>query len=150
MREFSIHPAADLFPMMSAQEFDDLVRDIRLCGQREPIRLYGGKILDGRNRCLACVKAEIKPHFRQWDGNGSLVSFIVSLNLHRRHLDESQRAMVAAKIASKRHDWGVMPTGIGISKIPTATKRTANQRAKRLRNSLLFLTSSAGTDAEAG
>ena len=41
-----------------------------------------------------------EPTFREWSGEGSLVAFVVSLNLHRRHLDESQRAMVAAKIAN--------------------------------------------------
>jgi len=48
----------------------------------------------------ACQKLGINPTYRKWNGKGSLVSFVVSLNLHRRHMNESQRAMVAAKIAS--------------------------------------------------
>jgi hypothetical protein len=32
----------------------------------------------------------------------SLTAFFVSLNLHRRHLNESQRAMVAGKLANMR------------------------------------------------
>jgi hypothetical protein len=43
------------------------------------------------------------PLHRQWKGKGSLPEFVLSLNLHPRHLDESQRAMVAAQIAGMRH-----------------------------------------------
>jgi hypothetical protein len=39
---------------------------------------------------------EWPPRYRQWDGQGSLVGFVVSLNLHRRHLTASQRAMIGA------------------------------------------------------
>ncbi len=58
--------------------------------------------------------------------------------------------IVAAKIASKRHDWGVIPEGTGIRRIPAATNSTMPQRRSRLRNpmlsagSLLFL--SEGSD----
>ncbi len=60
------------------------------------------KIVDGRNRFNACKALEIEPTFREWDGVGSLASFVVSLNLHRRHLNESQRAMVGDKLATMK------------------------------------------------
>jgi disulfide oxidoreductase YuzD len=48
----NFHKFADLFPMMQADELDQLVADIKQNGLLEPIVTYEDKILDGRNRCL--------------------------------------------------------------------------------------------------
>lgn len=96
----TFHPVADIFPMMSAAEFNGLKADIAEHGQREPIVIHDNMILDGRNRYMACAELGLKPITREWDGDGSPVAYVISLNLHRRHLNESQRAMVAAKVAN--------------------------------------------------
>jgi hypothetical protein len=92
------HPLAGLFPLIEGPEFDKLTDDIRDHGLREPITLFGGEILDGRNRHRACLAAGIEPRFEEYTGDDPL-GFVISRNLRRRHLDENQRAMVAAKIA---------------------------------------------------
>lgn len=95
---FEPHAVANLFPPMSDDEFSALRADISANGLREPIWIYDGKIIDGRNRYRACLELKIEPETREWDGKGSLVSFVVSQNLHRRHLSSSQRAMLGAEI----------------------------------------------------
>ncbi len=98
------HEVANLFPLMEGADFDALKADIAEYGLREPIWLHpDGSIIDGRNRHRACIELGIMPEHETWNGNGSLVAFVVSLNLHRRHLSESQRAMVAAKLANTEH-----------------------------------------------
>jgi hypothetical protein len=101
MSESGFHPVAEIFPLMSDAQLDELALDISENGLREPIWRHQGWIIDGRNRYLACVRMAVTPTYREYEGagNGDLVKFVVSLNLHRRHLTESQRAMVAAKIA---------------------------------------------------
>lgn len=96
------HELANLFPMISGAEADELSADIAANGLREPIVTFEGKILDGRNRFEACRKAGVQPVFTEYHGDDPL-AFVVSLNLKRRHLSESQRGMVAAKIATLTH-----------------------------------------------
>ncbi len=88
---------------MEGQEFEDLVADINQNGLLEAIWLYDGQIIDGRNRYLACIESGIEPRFRELNGNTDLVNFVMSMNLKRRHLDESQRAVIAAKLANYPH-----------------------------------------------
>jgi hypothetical protein len=92
------HDAAGLFPLLYGADYEDLKSDIRTNGLREPLWTYQGQVIDGRNRARVCEDLGIDPATREWDGQGSLVAFIVSLNLHRRHLTSSQRAAVAAEM----------------------------------------------------
>lgn len=104
MIELKSHPLADLFPLMEGAEFERLVADIKDNGLRDPIILHDGLILDGRNRYRACCEANVKPTVKEWDGLGTAEAFVISKNLNRRHLNESQRAMIAGKLAN-------LPTG---------------------------------------
>jgi ParB-like chromosome segregation protein Spo0J len=96
----AVHPAATLFPMLHGAQLGELAADIEHNGLREPIVVYQGLLLDGRNRLRGCDLAHVEPRFVEWDGQGSVVSFVLSRNLHRRHLSESQRAIVAARAKS--------------------------------------------------
>jgi hypothetical protein len=105
-RDLPHHPLAEIFPLMEGDEFDALVKDIEDNGLREPIWLYEDKILDGRNRYRAVVKAKLQyklkeENFRTYTGSDPL-GFVVSANLHRRHLTESQRAVIAANIVTTK------------------------------------------------
>ena len=96
-----VHEAADWFPLLEGPAFDDLVENIRRFGLREPIVMTAdGKLLDGRNRYRACLAAGVEPEFRTFRGPGKAFQYVISANLHRRHLTTSQRAMIAAKIAT--------------------------------------------------
>ena len=101
MNEPEIHDAANLFPMLAPDELQALAEDIAKHGQRDPIDLYEGKILDGRNRWKACGYAGVEPATRTLtaeDIGGSPTDYVLSKNLHRRHLNPAQRAALAVEI----------------------------------------------------
>ena len=98
---YEYHELANLFPLMDESQYSDLVADIKENGLIESIILHEGKILDGRNRYNACNDAGIEPNFVEYEGEDAL-SYVISLNLNRRHLNESQRAMIGAKLANMK------------------------------------------------
>src|SRR5262249_5073118 len=119
--ELEFHPLANRFPLMRGAEFDALVEDIRINGLREPIALYQGKILDGRNRYRACIAADITPDFIDlgdlnegqlihprggaadyWIGNPT--AYVISANIPRRHLTAEQKRDLVAKLVKAQPD----------------------------------------------
>ncbi len=110
------HPAADLFPLMSEAELIELGSDIEKNGQCDPIVLLNGAILDGRNRQRACDLLGIKAITTEWCGTGSPEAYVISKNLHRRHLNDNQRALVASKIATKKPSDSLIPAAYQKSK----------------------------------
>src|SRR2546430_1358032 len=119
MSEFQFHPLADLFPLMQGEEFDALVADIKANGLRERLDLYQGKIIDGRNRYRALQRLGIDPsadqkqYFRkaiyahsaggeiaphEQDNDARVRAYIISKNIHRRHLTAEQKRELIAKL----------------------------------------------------
>lgn len=93
-----IHPAADVFPMLSDQELEELAEDIKANGLIYPIVIDSdGRLIDGRNRLAACNLAGIAPRFETIPDGTDVVSYILSTNISRRHLTKGQQAMAVAK-----------------------------------------------------
>lgn len=92
----TVHPAASLFPLLSRMELAELAADIKSNGLQQPIVLLpDGTLLEGRNRLAACKKAHVRPDFVVYDGDDPW-GFVMSANVHRRHLSSGQRAMALA------------------------------------------------------
>lgn len=90
------HPASLLFPPITNGEFDGLKEDIAEHGLRDPIVLFEGAVLDGRNRLRACQEIGIEPSFTTFNGPDPY-AYVISTNMHRRNLTASQRAAIAAE-----------------------------------------------------
>jgi ParB-like nuclease domain len=114
-----VHPAADLFPLMSEAELKELAEDIKKNGLLEQPVFYRDRelglcVLDGRNRLDAC-----ELFGRQTVDSGGLpkvgvirdpsrsfdpLTFVLSKNVHRRHLTAEQRRELIAKVLKAKPD----------------------------------------------
>jgi hypothetical protein len=105
------HPLADLFPLMEGAEFDKFVADIKANGLHdESITLFEGMVLDGRNRYRALLKISpfdanlpqgAGPEFDVFDGDEAAArAFVISRNIHRRHLTAKQRRDLLVKLVA--------------------------------------------------
>jgi hypothetical protein len=132
-----VHPAANLFPLMSPDELRALGEDIKAHGLTSPIVLWSPKrrsgktfLLDGRNRLdalerLGCqivgewgleLEASLGVDYTWpiygkgglaesdgfcesgYDGNCDPYAFVISANIHRRHLTAEQKRELIAKL----------------------------------------------------
>jgi len=100
------HEVANIFPLLTGNEFESLRDDIKTNGLLEPIVIHEGKILDGRNRYTACLGADVFPDTIAYVGDDP-IGFVLSKNLHRRHLNESQRGLVSHKIENMPQSPGI-------------------------------------------
>jgi len=96
----SWHEATTMFPVLPADEMENLAEDIRQHGLLNPLVLHADKLIDGRNRLLACKVAGVTPRFTEWKPrrNESPIAWVVSQNLKRRHLTPSQKAFVTVEV----------------------------------------------------
>lgn len=97
---YEVHAFADAFPLIDGEEFEELVRDIKRNGLREPIILNHDRtvLIDGRNRWRACEEAGSDPVFETLPERYTepmVLDLIVSKNMARRQLNPGQRALMA-------------------------------------------------------
>lgn len=135
------HEACDLFPDMTKKQFNKLANDIKKNGQLEPILTHKGEIIDGRQRLRACEKIGIDPIIKEWEPRNSVIAFVVSKNLRRRHLTKGQRSSLAIHLMplleqeakqrmstagkkSSRKKNGVEP----VPPLPTSTNKPAKKK----------------------
>ena len=104
------HPICLLIPSADEDELQDLTDDVRAHGLIDPIVLFEGMILDGRNRAAACERAGVAPRYVQFGGGREdALILVVSHNLKRRHLSKQAiaDALVAAEDFNLHYDYGL-------------------------------------------
>ena len=98
--KYQLHPACSAWPEMPPEALHELANDIAANGLHEPLTLTpDGRLLDGRNRALACEIAGVEPQTVVYDGDPAL--FSLSKNARRRHMSRDQIALVAARLATR-------------------------------------------------
>ncbi len=112
-----VHPAADLFPMMTEEELQELAEDIKAHGLRHPIvKDKSGLLIDGRNRRAACQLAGVEPEYETYEGD-DIDDYVYGVNIARRNLDKSQKAMITARhfLLNRKSEHAAMVEVAGLS-----------------------------------
>lgn len=135
MSDLKVSPIAELYPLMDDSDLADLTDSISRNGLREAIVLRpDGSVLDGRNRLQACVRAGVEPRFVEFIGTDrDALEFVIDTNSHRRHLTESQRSLVAARLSTYRHGGrrGSSDTGVQLTQREAAERLGVSERTVR-------------------
>lgn len=102
---------------MSPSELDALTADVEAHGQRQPILVYDGQVLDGWHRYQACQRLGLEPRVETFrGGEDEARRLVLSANLHRRHLTASQRAVAVVSVAQWKP---VGKPAVGANSVPS-------------------------------
>ena len=96
------HPLAKLFPPMRGDEYDALREFIKQNGQREDITVFDGAVIDGVHREAASLELGLVPRYAALQAGADALQYVVDRNQNRRHLNDDQRRLIAAEIASMK------------------------------------------------
>lgn len=117
MKKYEQHPLSAIFPPLGEEEFMSLIEDINANGLRDPIVVYGGKILDGWHRYSACMELNVKnPRMVEYEGNDP-IGLVLTKNFHRRHLTPSQRAFAIVELTQYAETKGVTGDSLRWAKV---------------------------------
>ena len=100
IEDYTASDEANLFPEASPEEYQAILASIEEIGQQEPIARKDDQIIDGRNRYRACRELGIEPIFTELGDDVDPLKYVLAKNLARRHLDASQRAVIAYKLSA--------------------------------------------------
>lgn len=149
--ELPVHPFADLLPRLTEQELDELTADIAQRGQREAATVWSDGdgqswLLDGRHRAQAVSRLGLPLRAEHFDGSEDEArALVVSLNLRRRHLTSSQRALAAAALSTRQRGGaaGLPSQSVGLPVAPTQAEaaRMAGVSERTVRDGVKIMTS---------
>jgi hypothetical protein len=126
-----VHPAAELFPLMEDKELQQLSADIVTHGQLQPCEMFGGKLLDGRNRWIACGLAGITPMTREIETTADFDpwAYVTSKHLLSRQITKAQRALAAARLLDHERSLAKERQRQGQEKLPDPELGQARDKA---------------------
>lgn len=105
MKAVRIHSAAEAFPRLDEKRLQQLAEDIRTNGQREPVKVIDGAVIDGRNRVAACEIIGIEPRVEHLPNDIDPWAYVWSLNGERRDLTADQRYLIWKRCHENSAAW---------------------------------------------
>jgi ParB-like chromosome segregation protein Spo0J len=155
--QLPIHPAAELFPLMSEPELRELGENIKANGLLEPISIEGKKLLDGRNRldAIELVGMKLKFTYGRRGPQSFIIGmdsddftpplypvltlndttddyidpyvYVISKNIHRRHLTPEQKRELIAKLLKAKPEQSDRQIAKQTKASPTTVGKIRNQ-----------------------
>jgi hypothetical protein len=135
----SIHPAAELLPSIAEADLEKLGHDIRQHGLRNLVTIFEGQLIDGRSR-LDAMEMVGMPTTKDGEIDPAIVkkvegiepnAYVLSQNIHRRHLTSKQKRELIAKLLKTKPE----ASNNSIAEQAKADDKTVNAVRKDLEGS---------------